>query len=267
MSLKKSVGFVSLAAIVGAISYGCSSTNDATTPSGDEDGGGPGDSGGRHDSSGSVDSSSPVDSSNSIDSSNPADGGGRVDGSVSDAARDAHPSSDSATDGAARCQPGDVSGFAPPAYVPAHRQLGVCTPTQINDFYTHCFDVGRSTAACDADKAAAPTCTTCLEVPSTASSWGATYTHNGVVTVNVAGCMEILGGTAGLDCAKKSQVSAACDDSACVANCPIIDDASFQLYLACVQQAATNGCMAYAAATQPAFRVRREDRAFGNRMT
>lgn len=215
MSVKKSVGFVSLAALAGALIYGCSSSSDSPAGTGGDDAGG------------------------HVDASGGTDG-----------ASDALVKLDSKAEAAAQCQPADVSGFMPPAYVPAHRQPGVCTAQQITDFYSHCFDTTRTKAACDADKAAAPACTTCLEVPSTTATWGATYTHNGVVTVNVAGCMELLGGPDGLACAKKSQAATACDDAACSASCPVTDDASFQLYLACIQQSAANGCSTQNTAVQ-----------------
>jgi hypothetical protein len=137
-----------------------------------------------------------------------------------------------------------------PAYIPAHRQVGACTDQQITDFYTNCFDTGHTKAMCDTFKAGATACAACIEGPSTASTWAASVTHGGVVTINVGGCMEILGGADGLDCAHKSQASEACDNAACDATCPVTDDASFQLYLACIQQAAANGCSATATAVQ-----------------
>ncbi len=147
------------------------------------------------------------------------------------------------------CAPADVTSFVPPPYHPVARQVGACTPTQISGFYTACF-TGQNMAACNSFKMAAPTCAGCLETPSTAAAWGATVTQRGIISINVAGCMEVLGGANGLACAKATESEQACVAAACDANCPVTDDASFQLYLACTQQVAANGCASYAQASQ-----------------
>jgi hypothetical protein len=208
MSLKKSVCLVSVGTLIGVLVYGCSSSSNGGTTTGD-DAGGAMDGSGMHDS----------------------------------APADAHPG-DAHMEAAVACAPGDVSGFMAPAYVHAHQQTGACTDQQIADFYSKCLDTTtRLKADCDALKAAAPTCTGCIEVPSTAATWGATFTRSGVIWVNVGGCMELLGGADGLACAKLNQAASACNDAACAPTCPVTDDASFQLYEACIQQSAANGCM------------------------
>jgi hypothetical protein len=58
--------------------------------------------------------------------------------------------------------------------------------------------------------------------------------------------MELEDGAAGHVCAIELQADEACADAACGANCPVTDDASFQLYLACIQQANAGGCSFYA---------------------
>lgn len=207
MSPKKPLIMLSLGALVGAFVYGCSSSS-TTNP-------GTGDDGGAQDASNHVDSAPPADASKS----------------------------DAKGDAAVQCEPGDVSTFMPPPYVPAHGQAGVCSNAQIAEFYTKCLDTTtRKKADCDAFKMAQAACATCIEVPSTAASWGGTYTHNGVISVNVAGCLELTGGAAGLACAKTVQGAQACGDAACATACPVTDDASFQLYIACISQAAQNGC-------------------------
>ncbi len=225
MSVKKSVAFVSLAALSGALIYGCSSSSSSPAP-GD-------------------------------------DGGGHVDGSSGDAVSDSPVKLDSKAEAALSCAPVDVSGFTPPAFVPVKRVVGACTAQNISDFNTACLAQGHTKAMCDAYKTASAACAACLETPSTAAGWGAGVFHKsaapgstlGVIYANIGGCFEILGGAEGLDCAKKAQIAEACEGTACDASCQITDDASFQLYQACLTQAAMNGCSAQATARSQCFQA------------
>lgn len=221
MPFNKSVCVVSVGALVGALVYGCSSSSSSPAPGGD-------------------------------------DAGVTVDSSVHDAPADSPKADSSKNDGQAlTCAPIDVSTFMPPPFKPVHQQVGACTNQNIADFTTNCLNVGHTKAMCDAYKMANATCAGCLETNSTAATWGAAYFHTstapgstlGVITANVGGCFEILGGAAGLDCSKKMQVAETCETAACDSVCQITDDASFQLYVACLQQAAGAGCSTAAQAS------------------
>jgi hypothetical protein len=222
MSFKKSLGLVSLCALVGAMTYGCSSTTTNGGGGGDDSGATGSDSGTHHDSGGT-----------GMDS-----GGGGMD-------------SGGGGDSAAMCAPGNVSSFTPPAYVPAARHAGACAGTDIADYYTACLDTTSTQMTCSTFTTAKAACSSCLEGPSTASSWTAVVdTPNGIASVNLGGCMELAGGANGLACAKSAQKADACSDAACSPTCKVTDDASLQLYEACAQQADANGCSTYAQALQ-----------------
>ncbi len=225
MSSKKLIGFVSSSALIGALAYGCSSSSTTNPATGD-------------------------------------DGGGSHDASVGDAVSDSA-KLDSKAEAALTCAPADVSAFTPPAFVPVKRVVGACSSSDITAFTTACLDQAHTKAQCDAYKMAHAACAGCLETSSTAAGWGAGVFHAskapgstlGVIYANVGGCFEILGGADGLDCSKKSQIAEACEEAACDASCQITDDASFQLYEACVTQAAMNGCSAQATARGACFQA------------
>lgn len=177
----------------------------------------------------------------------PTDAG--ADGSTtSDAsAHDASPGDSAITS----CVPADVSTFQPPTYVPASgASQGKCTPAQITTFYDDCLAPNSTQTTCAPFNGATATpenkaCYVCIITRDTDTKYGPVVEHKGVVSVNIPGCMELRDGSAGLVCAKAYQAADGCSRAACAANCPVIDDASFQLYLACVQQASANGCKSY----------------------
>lgn len=147
------------------------------------------------------------------------------------------------------CAPANVSGFVPSPYQGANVQHGACTMAQIDGFYAGCLSAGSTSQTCapygPGGTAANKVCAGCLVSPDTAPKYGVLVESKGNISLNVAGCMEIRDGANGLACAKQYQASEKCDAAACAANCPVTDDASFQLYQACVQQASSNGCAAY----------------------
>lgn len=219
MSFKKSFGMISLGALVGALTYGCSSTTA-------NNGGGGGDDGGVSTSDGGKDSGVKKDGGTTGgDSGTTGDDGGTT----------------------TTCAPGDVSTFMPPAYKPAARMAGACTAAYITAFYDNCLAANATMQTCapwgSSGDGMHKACAGCILSAETASSYGALVEHKGTVSINVAGCMEIKQGNQ--TCAKAYQASDACNEAACAANCPVTDDASFQLYQACVQQAAANGCKTY----------------------
>jgi hypothetical protein len=154
------------------------------------------------------------------------------------------------------CTPGDVTGFSPPAYVPA---LGPYTngcdfgSAQLQDFWNDCYGGdAASAAACTQFVEAGSgnvTCAACLDTLETASSYGPIVEGVGGKELNLAGCVQNAVATdAGYACAEDIQAAERCVEKACKANCPITDMTSRAAYIACTKQAATGGCSTFTAA-------------------
>jgi hypothetical protein len=177
-----------------------------------------------------------------------------------DAGADVAPARDAAMIDAAQdapiiaCMPADVTTFSPQPYVHAATgHQGVCTPTQIQAFYDDCLASSATQQTCSPFSGGNATtenraCAACLVSRDSDPKFGALVEHKGIISVNVPGCMELTDPIGGLMCAKAYQAADACERAACSANCPVTDDASFQLYLACVSQAAMGGCASFASA-------------------
>ena len=226
MALKKSISFVSMAALVGSFAYGCSST---TTSNGGGDGG-------------DVDSGTGGGNDGGVVRHDGGTGGGNDTGTGG---------GDTGTGGS--CAPADVSGFTPPAYKNARPPQAKCTQAFIDSFYSLCLATGATTATCapfspTTGDQAHKDCRACIVSVQADANYGPLIESKGLVSLNIAGCMEIKDPTNGLACAKAYQASDACDTAACAANCPVTDDPSFQLYQACVQQAQAGGCKTYVTA-------------------
>lgn len=212
MTFRNAFGALSMAVIAVAAPYGCSSSGDSS--------GAPPDAG----------------CGNCV-----------VDAAKPDAPHDAAP-----IDAAVTCAPADVTTFQPPTYVPAvGASQGKCTPAQIQSFYDDCLAPNATQATCapfsrSTGTAENKACAACIVTADSATSYGAIVEHKGVVNINIPGCMELTDPAGGLMCAKAYQAADACDRAACAANCPVTDDASFQLYQACLQQAGGGGCKSYA---------------------
>jgi len=154
----------------------------------------------------------------------------------------------SVPDATVGCAPVDVSTFMPPPYHPALHQRGACTSGQIQSFYADCLSPTATQQSCAPWQTMNRACLACLVTPSTQASWGPLVERTNGIELNVAGCMELAGGTSGASCAHAYQAWEDCDAAACGASCPVTDDASYQLYLACVNEASMGGCQRYAAA-------------------
>lgn len=209
MSFTNSPRWSLLGAVVGALAYGCSSSDTTAT----------------------------------------ADAGGNPDGATTDASTDGAPSDatpDAPGDAAVVCAPRDVSTFTPPPYVHARQVVGACTDTQITAYYVACWAIGHSAAKCDAARAMAPACADCLD-PKSATVRGLIWrAPSGASFVDNAACMELFGGAEGLACAKAAQASLACYSAACGTNCPVTDNASFQTWGMCNQKVtSTAACKTY----------------------
>ncbi len=150
------------------------------------------------------------------------------------------------------CPPQTTSAFMTPLYVPAGLDKGECTSAQIASFYDACLSPSATDATCSAAfGAAAPavdvTCGACLLTPESATSWGPVVSYAvGTVSLNVAGCMEILGSTTGLSCAKAYEAANACESYAC-ASCTVSSATSSVNHQACVLAAADGDCATYEA--------------------
>jgi hypothetical protein len=153
------------------------------------------------------------------------------------------------------CPPGEVSSFSPTWVAPKPASAS-CSPAAIDQYAKDCLDPQtRSTSACTAFQNANKACVACLVTPESSSSYGASILRsNGVISLNVGGCIALLSGDLGATgCGGKYEASRQCSATACDA-CPIPegDDAAFQAYLKCLSDAEKTVCKSYAGAVCPA---------------
>jgi hypothetical protein len=186
-------------------------------------------------------------SSSSGNSNNGDDGGPTTDASKDSGKKDTGGPGDDGggDDGGGGCPtPADVSGFTPPAYKHAKQSAGACTSAFIDAFYNDCLAANATTQTCavwgtGADQAH-KTCEACLVTASNAAQYGALVEYKGLVSANVAGCMEIEQGKP--TCAMAYQANDLCQHAACDSVCAVTDNASFQLWQQCAQAAEAGGC-------------------------
>jgi len=211
--------FLAAAVSMGAIAYGCSSSSGNTEDAGD--GGNGGGSGGQD---GTTNDVSQQDSPNTGD-----DGGGGDDG------------------GNCSAGPASLSGWTPPAYIPAKSLPGACQGTDIDDFDTNCLAQGHMKTNCDTWKSAHTTCASCLVSMSTDNSWGPLVEWPGVYNINVGGCIELTAPDMACETAEANSME--CGHKACDGPCPVTDSASFMAWQGCLSAANMAGCMTYYQAT------------------
>lgn len=155
------------------------------------------------------------------------------------------PADGSTTFDASSCLPGDVSTFQPPSYRPATPVYqGRCTADVLGAAWAACSSPTDS--SCVTWRAANADCAACLFSKDTAPRFGPSIVRRGYLEVNVAGCLELRGGAAGLSCAKAVQASDACTAEACSANCPVTGPPSLDAFERCVDIAGGSGCAAFA---------------------
>jgi hypothetical protein len=201
--------FFAASLAIGTVAYGCSSSN----------GGGGGAADGGTDGATS-------DVVGHKDAIGPYDSGGSGD----DSSASACPT------------PADVSKFTPPAYKHAKHVPTACTAQNLKDYDTDCLNAtSKNQATCTSWKTANATCYGCLVSQETDATWGALVSHNGVLSLNTAGCVELTDPT-DTACAPADQGQEACIEAACDTQCPVKDQTSFTNYQACVQTAASQGC-------------------------
>lgn len=154
-----------------------------------------------------------------------------------------------AVDGGA-CHPGDVETYVPTPYVPAAAAgQGVCRDGDIQAFYDACFGPGKSMAACGAltqPDASTFACASCILTADTSDHYGPLIGHGSLVTINLAGCLELTDPSSSLSCPKAVQALTGCELAACEANCPVHDMASRAAYDACATAADQAGCLSFA---------------------
>jgi hypothetical protein len=159
------------------------------------------------------------------------------------------------TDAHLACPPASLDEWTVPPYHPAQaREPTACSALLLNDFYQSCLGPASSNDACQQGWGAGAdtahqTCESCLLTPTSASAWGPLVSYGaagdagtgGTVSVNVAGCVEILDPSQ-VSCATAVQQADECQHQACDATCPVTDSTSFGDWQACVAAAAQGEC-------------------------
>jgi hypothetical protein len=167
------------------------------------------------------------------------DGGGDAGAGVGDAAADAPPA----------CPPVPLDEWAAPAYRPAQpRQPLACSAIMIQDFYASCLGPDATNEGCNqtwgaGEDSAHQTCQSCLVTQSSATAWGPLVNYGTTVSVNVAGCIELLDPSQG-SCAASVQAADVCQHAACDGACPVdpADPTSFGKWQSCVAATAQGEC-------------------------
>ncbi len=124
-------------------------------------------------------------------------------------------------------------------------QAAACTTALIDDFYASCLGPMGSTSACDQNWGSGEdiphaTCQQCLVTSSSTPTWGPVVNYGTTVSVNIAGCIELLDPT-NLACATPIQQADECEHQACDTACPALAD-----FDSCVSAADQGACAAYA---------------------
>jgi hypothetical protein len=125
----------------------------------------------------------------------------------------------------------------------------LCLPGPDGDpitlFYDGCLGPGATSDKCNTVRTAHAACVSCILTPVSAAKYGPLVDHTTFVTANIAGCLELLV-PGELACARAVQSLDGCELTACQANCPVFDSASFADYQSCVTSVETGACMSYA---------------------
>jgi hypothetical protein len=115
------------------------------------------------------------------------------------------------------------------------------------DYYGSCLGPASSETACGqnwgaGEDIAHATCAECLVTPGTSVTWGplVSFGTAGIVSVNVAGCIELLD-PADVACATPVQAELECEHEACESACP-----GPVQFPSCVAAADEGACASYA---------------------
>lgn len=146
------------------------------------------------------------------------------------------------------CAPANVATFMPQYKPPTGGHQGKCTSAQLDAYFTACDGPSSSRANCAAFRTNNAACATCLESQESAPSWGPlVFTTNGVVQINIPGCIAILE-PCNETCARAYEAALQCEFAACETNCPVTTDpATLQAFQTCDDTADRCGCSKYAA--------------------
>jgi len=175
-------------------------------------------------------------------------GGAAACGSSSPSAPVANDAGDSATP--LLCPPADLGTWQPPAYHHADMaQSMACTAALISDFYASCLDPNATPMECNQNwgsgqDPAHQTCQNCLVTQGTALTWGPVVAYGMMVSLNIAGCIE-LKDPAQVTCATSLEQADACEHQACDAPCSKYDLAAYDQCIAAADQGA---CATYVSA-------------------
>jgi hypothetical protein len=158
-------------------------------------------------------------------------------------------------DGPLACPPAALGSWMPPAYHhAATAQPMACTAAMVADFYASCLAASSTQSSCSqswgtSEDAAHQACQTCLLTDSQQPAWGPLVNYGTTVSLNVAGCIELLDPSQ-LACATSVQQADQCEHHACDMSCPVVDPPSFEHYTQCVDAAAAGECATYAMPAQ-----------------
>lgn len=142
------------------------------------------------------------------------------------------------------CDPLDMSGWSPPAYVPPRRAAS-CTATEIANYYDQCL-FGSDCEAFVGSGSSSP-CGTCL-APSAYSdaSHGplllAQSAPSYIYLSNTSGCIDLMGEPA---CGAKIQAADSCARAACGTPCTAGGLLHFEAYQDCMIAARSTVCVEY----------------------
>ena len=136
-------------------------------------------------------------------------------------------------------------------------QPSACDANLLNDYFASCLGPNASPETCNqgwgaGEDPAHATCQNCLVTAASSSVWGPLVDYGtgadggagGTVSVNVAGCVEILDPSQ-LTCVASVQQADECQHAACDPGCPVRDSASFADWQACIGAAAAGECAGY----------------------
>jgi hypothetical protein len=208
---KLSLGLVSGAALLMLLTYGCSSSDNPSTPATDA-------------------GQSPTDGSKPKEA-----GGDQVDTGIDQP----------------ECSPGDVKDFKASWKAPAAFHQGKCTDTQVDALVSCNFDSSADQTTCEKvlKDAANKDCNNCLFVASTAAKLGPVVITGNVGHLNIAGCIaNFENDTSASSCGAKYQAAGDCGNEACDTNCTGDDAAALKAKNACIQKALTTVCQDFASA-------------------
>lgn len=128
-------------------------------------------------------------------------------------------------------------------WIPPTVVAGACDSAELGEFYDLCF-AGSDAGSCAAWRADHATCAGCL-APEDLSGPIEQHLDGKYQTLNVAGCLSIKRGETGEEqCPSKYQAAVQCRRASCE-RCFNNENASFNDFLACQEEARDTGCKSF----------------------